>query len=480
MRASPATVRRRILPSRKQDSSSCAAQHRRRSLKKIPIEPEIRFLKLKTEQASTSRAGLLRAAVRPRKAKLLLSLLASLFALAACVNDLNPEGGWSGIAQEDNFLYIGSKDGRIVRVDSTTGLLDQSWVYPAEDDDDLGEVYGTPQVSNGTIYGSAFRCRGNNCDGEVYAVDIATGRSAWATGTVKYETRLVGSVGVGETTIAVGTSAIGDDENPPGFLIGLDPTSDAGRELAEQVSARERWRIPVDGAIWGGITVVDDIAYFGTLKGTLYAVDLSDNSRFTANPSDRIQWSFEAGGAIAGTPHVSGSSIYFGSLGDDVYALDLSNRRANPNSSVLDSRSEWKFDTGGWVWAEPLLQDGILYVASLPGKVFALNAQTGQPRWQNPAEVGDEIIARPTIFESNRGPALAVASGEGDISIVVLATGQVSGAFDSDGRGIKSSPVVRNDVIFAHTDNGQLRQYQPTSLSLLNCIEAKGEGKACG
>ena len=435
---------------------------------------------MKTEQPATTvlpEGSRKRAVNRFRSTCLLLLLMVALFALAACVNDLNPEGGWSGIAQDGDFLYIGSKDGRVVRVNSTTGTLDQNWVYPAPGDDDLGEIYGTPQISNGVIYGSAFRCRGNECDGEVYAVDIETGRSAWATGTVEYETRLVGSVGVGETTLAVGTSAIGKDHTKRGYLIGLDPTSDAGSELANQISNREKWRIQLDGAVWGGITVQDDVAYFGTLQGTLYAVDLSGDH--SGSPESRIQWRFKAGGAIAGTPHLAGSKVYFGTFGDEAFALDIQSRLQAPDSSVLNASTEWKSDVGGWVWAEPLVNDGIVYVTNLPGQVYALNANSGQLRWQAPAQVGKEIVAQPTIFESNRGLALAVASGEKDISIVVLADGQVSGVFDTDGKGMKSSPVLGDGVIFVQTDSGQLRKYQPGTLSLLNCIEAKGEGKGC-
>lgn len=451
-----------------------------------PIEQEIHFLKLKTEQRTSpedvkpSRFRFISSFKRPRAARLLLVLTVSLFAFTACVNDLNPDGGWSGVAVDGEFLYVGSKNGRVVRVNSTTGTLDRVWVYPAQADKDLGEIYGTPQVSNGVVYGSAFRCRGNECDGEVYAVDIESGRSAWSTGTIEFKTRLVGSVGVGETTLAVGTSAIDGKDNPRGFLIGLDPTSDLDLPAADWIGSREKWRLPLNGAVWGGITVVDDVAYFGTLQSTLYAVDLSDDASFTNNPAARIQWQFEASGAIAGTPHVTDTTVYIGSFGDNVYALNIANRRQNPDSSVLDPSMEWSFDVEGWVWAEPLLHEGVLYVASLPGQVFALTADTGQPRWQSPAEVGDEIVAQPLIFESIRGPALAVASGEKDISVVVLADGQVSGVFDTQDHGMKSSPVLAGDVIFVHTDSGELRQYQPSTLSLLNCIEAKGEGKGCG
>lgn len=411
--------------------------------------------------------------------RLALALVAALFALAACVTDLNPEGGWSGPVEDGEFLYIGSKDGRMVRVARSTGALDQTWTYPAEEDDDLGEIYGTPAISNGVIYGSAFRCNGNDCEGEVFAAHIETGRSAWAAGPVAVKSRLVGAVGVGASTLAVGTSAIDGKDTPGGYLLGLDPTADAGRDLSAQVSRREKWRIPLDGAVWGGVAVADDVAYFGTLGGTLYAVDLADSDSYTGSPAGRVLWTYDVGGAISGTPHVTDTNVYVGSFSNELLKLNLAYRQQNPTRKTLDPSLEWSFDTGEWIWAEPLLVDGVVYVANLPGQVYALSAVTGQPQWQTPAEVGKEIVGQPAIFESNRGPALAVASGEKDVAVVVLSSGQVSGELNTRDLGIKSAPLVIGDVIFVHTDSGQFRQYQAGTLSLLKCIEAKGSGKSC-
>jgi outer membrane protein assembly factor BamB len=414
-----------------------------------------------------------------RTAKLALALFAVLFALTACVNDLNPGGGWSGIVSHDDYLYFGSKDGRVVRVSSTTGTFDQAWSYPVAGTNDLGEIYGTPVVSpEGVIYGSAFRCKGNSCDGEVFAADAVSGQSAWAGGTFKIKTRLVGSVGLGESTLAVGTAAIGGKDVPPGTLIGLDPTVDSDKALADQVSNREKWRIPLNGPVWGGITVSNDIAYFGTLQHTLYAVDLSDNAGY-ARPEDRILWTFDTGGAIAGTPFVTDTNLYVGTFGNNVYSLDLTYRKQHPNTNTLDASSEWQFDTGAWIWATPVLSDGALYVANMSGDVFALNAENGQMRWNAPAKAGEEIVASPFILESNRGPALGVTSGEKDITVIVLASGQIAGEFVTDGNGTKSSPVSHGDTVFVHTDTGQLRQYKANTLSLVNCIDVKEGGKTC-
>jgi outer membrane protein assembly factor BamB len=414
-----------------------------------------------------------------RAAWLALAMFAAMVALTACVNDLNPGGGWSGIVGHDDYFYFGSKDGRIVRVSSTNGTFDQAWSYPVAGTNDLGEIYGTPVISpEGVIYGSAFRCKGNSCDGEVFAADAVSGQSAWAGGTFKIKTRLVGSVGLGESTLAVGTAAIDGKDVPAGTLIGLDPTVDSDKALADQVGNREKWRIPLNGPVWGGIAVSNDVAYFGTLQHTLYAVDLADNADY-ARPEDRILWTFDTGGAIAGSPLVTDTGLYIGTFGNNVYSLNLAYREKHPDADSLDATSEWKFDTGAWVWATPVLSDGILYVANMPGEVFALDAGNGQTRWNAPARAGKEIVASPFIFESNRGPALGVTSGEKDITVIVLASGQIAGEFVTDGNGTKSTPLPNRDTIFVHTDTGQLRQYKANTLALVNCIDVKEGGKTC-
>ncbi len=451
------------------------------------IDTKIHASTLKTEYIPATRHAGTDAKTMPRSShrstrtvKLALTLFAVLIALTACVNDLNPGGGWSGIVESGDYLYFGSKDGRLVRVSSTTGTFDQSWSYPSAGADDLGEMYGTPAVSpDGVLYGSAFRCKGNSCTGEIYAADAISGQSAWASGTFKIETRLVGSVGLGESTLAVGTAAVNGNDEPPGYLLGLDLTPDAGMGISEQVSNREKWRLPLNGPVWGGIRVSNNIAYFGTLQHMLYAVDLSDKPEYANNPESRIIWQFHTGGAIAGTPHVTETNVYIGTFGNNVYSLDIAYRTQNPNTNTLNPSTEWSFDTGAWVWAEPVLDNGVLYVANMPGSVFALDANTGQMRWAKSATAGKEIVAQPLIFESNRGPALAVASGEKDITVIVIATGQIAGEFVTGGNGIKSSPVSYGDIIFAHTDTGQLRQYKPNTLALHNCIDVKGGGKTC-
>src|SRR5580700_9779934 len=45
------------------------------------------------------------------------------------------------------------------------------------------------------------------------------------------------------------------------------------------------------------------------------------------------------------------------------------------------TRARWQSRTGGAVRSSPVLRDGILYVASLSGSVYALNVETGRAKW---------------------------------------------------------------------------------------------------
>ena len=94
-----------------------------------------------------------------------------------CVNDLTPHGGWSSPVVSDNKLLIGNVDGNIVRLDPVTGNLDNGWSYPREDG--LGAIYADVLVADGAVYGSGYTCRGDDCEGEIFAVDLIDGFSIW-------------------------------------------------------------------------------------------------------------------------------------------------------------------------------------------------------------------------------------------------------------------------------------------------------------
>lgn len=420
-------------------------------------------------------------AARRRLVAASLALSLVLLAAAACTNDINPSGGWSAPAAGDGYLYLGtgrsgaksSSGGNFIRIDANTGRLDSGWQYPAGKGT-LGAIYGTPLVKDGVIYGAGYTCRGNICSAEVAAVETATGNPVWAEGGYSVATKISGHLAAGSAVIVFGTAQVGTRDGTPGYLYALDPEQDAGKALLDRVSARLSWRLPVDGAVVSGPMVVDDVAYFGTMSRTLYAVDLKDEARYRDDVPARILWSFKSEGAITATPLVSDGMVYFGDFQNQLYALNANSRRLGRTGPVATAEGEWQFEAKAWFWAQPVTEGGVIYAATLGGQVYALDAKTGRPGWPGPAEVEGQVIGAPVFVDTQRGRALAVPSTKKDVVLIKLTDGSVEGSLFTGG-SVKSSPFVSGDFIFVHALNGNFYTFSAKSLEERSCVQTHGK-----
>lgn len=392
-----------------------------------------------------------------------------MFATAACVNDLTPQGGWSAPIVEDEKMFVGNRDGNLVRFDPVTGNLDSSWRYPPEDG--LGAIYGSPVVVGDNIYGAGYTCRGNSCDGEIFGLSLADGTSIWGQRGMELKTKLIGQIDVVGTTLLVGTSALGEEEDgAEGYLYALDTA--AG-------SPRLKWRVALDESAWSGVVVDGSTAYIATLAGTVYAINAADEERFDSDPATRIQWTFQADSAVAGPIHVEDGNIYFGDFGNNVYKLNASSRSASSNASEVNTgNGEWKVDVGAWVWARTVIENGVVFVSALDGSIHALDETTGAEKWS--VTVDGQIVSAPTLFDRKRGDtrerALAVPSGEKDVWVISVIDGKELGVFVTD-EPVKSTPVIHGDNLYVHALNGDLKWFSVDNADKRGCIDLKGGGR---
>ena len=394
-----------------------------------------------------------------------------LIAAVGCINDLTPAGGWSAPVVQDDRLIIGSRDGRLVQFDPESGNLDNTWRYPREGDDVLGAIYSDAVVIGDNVYGTGYTCRGDNCDGEMFGVNIADGMSVWGQSGLQLKTKLVGPIGVSGDTLFVGTGPIGEEENgPAGYIYALDANPGA--------SSIVKWRIPLDGNTYTGVAIEDSTAYISTLTGTLYAIDISDSESFSANPESRIKWTFEAEGALAGPILARIGKLYFGDLASNAYKLDISSRSGSGQSSDVNTgNGEWKYDAGAWVWAMPLFEDGVIYISALDGSIHAVDDSSGTKKWS--AEIEGQIVSSPTLFDRKRGEtrerALAVPSGEENVWVISVIDGRELGVFVTD-EPVKSTPLVYNDSLYVHALNGDLKWFSVDDTTKRGCVDLKGGG----
>jgi len=405
-------------------------------------------------------------------------LLVVLVLLAGCVR-FDPEGGWAAPVPSDDYVYVGTRDGRLLRVHAETGVLDPAFSYAAAGDGKSITIYGTPRVADGVIYGAGYGGRGGQSTAYIFAVDADMGAPVWAGGSYHLETEIVGAVAVHEDILVFGTGAIGRDGETPGYLYALEATADVGRALSDTVS-RLKWRFATGGRVWGTPVIADGIAYFGSMDGVFHAVDLADDDpAYEADPQARELWRFRTDATLVAEPLVTKEKVYIGDFKGTLYALDLAARRGDPSGQALDPAREWLFKAAGWFWSAPLLENRVLYAGTLSGRVHALEARTGLPlpSWPQPAEVEGQIVAPMTLFDDGGIHALAVPSGKEDVWIVNTHDGSSRGKFSTDSE-VKAAPVAVESLIYVHTMDDKLMVFAARDHSRRSCVDLR-EGGPC-
>jgi outer membrane protein assembly factor BamB len=119
------------------------------------------------------------------------------------------------------------------------------------------------------------------------------------------------------------------------------------------------------------------------------------------------------------------------------------------------SRPGWPYDTGSAVYAQPVIVNGVVYVGSTDGRVYALNAGTGAVRWQFP-QAGKPAIGAVYASPGIAGNIVYVGSDDGRIYALKDTTGAPawSKPCNKPGDRVRSSPVFVDGVVYATSGSG--------------------------
>ncbi len=172
-----------------------------------------------------------------------------------------------------------------------------------------------------------------------YAFDIQTGMLLW-----KYNLgqKILNSPPlVYEDNIYIGSCYILDDlfDVPDNLKDSYNIFIALGSEDGEEI-----WEVEIIGNVLSKPLIYNDILYFGTDKGYVYAID-----RFEGE----ILWKFYINGGISTTPAVYNDIIFIGSWNWNIYAID-----------AKTGKGKWKYRTRGEVRGELIAHEDHLYVLS--------------------------------------------------------------------------------------------------------------------
>jgi outer membrane protein assembly factor BamB len=160
-----------------------------------------------------------------------------------------------------------------------------------------------------------------------------------------------------------------------------------------------------------------------------------------------LDWDYVTGGQILSSPAVVNGIVYIGSIDGYLYALDA-------HTGAL----RWHALTGGDVISSPAVWRGRVFVAATDGVLYAYDAADGDPLWQ-------ATVDAPLYFSS---PALSdgvlyIASSVGSVYAFEPRTGALLWK-GSAGLGEASSPAVANDLVYVGSAQGDVYAF-PTSCS---------------
>ena len=177
-----------------------------------------------------------------------------------------------------------------------------------------------------------------------------------------------------------------------------------------------------DGTIYFSIDMND---------GYFYAIDATSGKQIVTLKFDNH---------LLSAPAAMGTIAFFGTSGGNVYAYEVTTRT-----------KKWTFSQKGAFFdsAEPVIEDGVLYLCGEGAGVFALEADTGALKWWSKAE---KYLSGPAV----QGDYVIVRS---DIALIALDKKTGTKKWESKiGRNF-SGPQILGEQIFVRHKEGEIRSY---------------------
>lgn len=294
----------------------------------------------------------------------------------------------------------------------------------------------------------------------VVAFDQASGEPAWEVERVLGPSAPPAIAEGSDGPVVVFTEGWGDgppDASETSATATPSASATPGDELAEGPTQPRLLAVPVGGGnpVWtlelpavsrSGVTVAGDLAFVGTIDGTVTAVDLA---------TGQVGWTAEPGGFLETPAAVSGDLVLVSVRGDD----DV--RTAVVALSVVDGKQSWRYEpqTGALSTGPPSVDDRAAYVALADGTVRAVALADGAELWRADlnAYVNPFSPASPPVVA---GDAVLVADVRGQLYRLDAATGDRVWDHAYNRPVLRSSPVVVGEHVIMVTADGGVAAFE--------------------
>jgi outer membrane protein assembly factor BamB len=232
----------------------------------------------------------------------------------------------SSPAVANGKVYFGSGDGNVYAVDAKSGIL--QWKFATGD-----VVHASPAVAGGAIFVGGW-------DGVLYALDAESGAQKWA-----FQAGLD----------PVAHNQVGF-QSSPAVVDGVVYVGcrDAHVYALDARTGRLRWNFDAKSYIFSSAALAGDLAYFGSHNGRLYAVNTKTGV---------LAWRFQTEASKLDPMKILNAD---GSLNPDAFAPVFGDFQ----DMYIDF---YRYTSIGAIMSSPAVDQGIVYVGSMDGHLYALN-----------------------------------------------------------------------------------------------------------
>ncbi len=269
------------------------------------------------------------------------------------------------------------------------GRLDVLWKFAAGQ-----SIEGAPAVVNGVVYVGSM-------DGNLYALDLATGKQKWTYGASPIKA---------PASYRDGSVYVGDID---GVL-----------HCVDAATGKKRWAFVTEGEIVGGANFAGDAVVFGSGDETLYCL----------SPRGEKRWTFKVpGGPVMATPAVVGDRTFVSGCDSTLHVIDTTNGKEL--SSV---------EIDGQTGATPAVAGEQLYVGTLSSnQVLGIDWKQGKVLWAFEADQAQPYYSSAAVTEK----LVVVGSRDKRIRALDRATGKEVWGFATNGK-VDCSPVVAGGRVY--------------------------------
>ena len=227
------------------------------------------------------------------------------------------------------------------------------------------------------------------------------------------------------------------------------------------------WRFKTNGPNWSKPVADENHLYLTSMDHSLYALNLNYSEADLTADKDGIKtlvsepvWSLDLGTAVVSNPVLEDGILYVGTVDGIVYAIDLEKQ------SII-----WKYtveDEMASIWGTPVLTSDAVFFGDENGNLFAVDKKDGSALWPSPFEAGASLISSgitvddKAVFAASDGKIFSIDSSKEPKTLTTLDTVLYSPLGFEDGK-IVVVPASSEALVEAIDTNGnEVWTYLPT------------------